>query len=1399
MKRARVLILCSGLALFALCWTGAAATQVRRAGDGTWQVENAHLRLALDTDTGHLSVLDRRTGYAWRQPSGAAAATPELSLRRTPRPPAIDGELGEWPADPAFVLTPEMVADAREVDDADDLSARTWCAWDERFMYLAVEVRDERLRWPAADQEQWWEADSIEFWLGHEQMALLPGDDAVRTWSREGAIAGADVAMSVTDGGYQIEVGVPWEAADVRPSAGTRMRLALGVNDADGAGGREGQLYFPRTWVHSAPDTFARVTLADERGETPAETPDPEPVCRNVRAIDEAPAGLRYETALRETGGRELPATVSLRVPDDEADLIVSVEMPEETQIGAVRGLEPLALPEQNAEILAARYGDGIAVPVTDMTWRGQTWTGWGTLDMPWVGLTDGERGYLLLLETPDDEVVRLDAATSDRDTFLAPRVELHACQGRFGYPRVVRYRFVAQGGHTAVCKRYRAWAREHGLVVTLREKARRLPAVDRLMGAPDFWGVPGLQWCREAKAAGIDRALINGRWSAQDMRQMVEMGYLVGEYDNYVDLLDGERSTDGRYGPLEEAVRIDASGEMVKGWLTWDEGTQYYKRCSATAREAAEREVPAVLAEHPYNARFLDVTTASGLRECYHPDHPLTRTQDRRENRELAEYVKGLGLVLGGEHGRWWGAPVYDYWEGMQSGGFYSWPAGHVGIDLPQTREEIGERYLTWGLGHERRVPLWELVFGDCVVSTWYWGDSTGHLYDVAPDLADRKDLFNILYGTVPLFWVNRPFGLHWERHRERLLESYRVTCKLHEQTGYDEMLSHEFVTEDRAVQRTRFSSGTQVTVNFGDEPYEARGGGQTYVLGQDGFLAQGPNVLQYRALSGDEVTFIRTPGYLFCDAGVGEHDFGPVRTSGRVTVRRPSPREERLLVTCDGGGAAIHLREIAADAPDGAAGLRMFELDEGGGRVGYRRVVLEDGWLALREDGGCVELAWGDEINAPDLAVAERHVELTPEEIAQGEPLTVRARVTNRGGAAAERARVTLAVDGRVTGERTVSVEPLRSIEVEFEVDTAPLDGPRRLTVSVGSRGRELMALNNAATVEVVVTPDLSRWSRRRSLTVTNTGVSRTDAVVQTEIDLGEAVAAGSVRVLEETDDGQSLVPSQLDLADGEGQGQLLWVMPGETAPGQVRRFILVYDPAAMADRHRPAPGAVLDDGGRSIRTAAYRARLDEGAIGAVYNFLGDRPDDSIFSGIVVSSEATGWVHEEGEVVRRRVVSAGPVRTVIEVEKALKADHRCTRRYEFYPRHFVIRASCKPRISGLSRAYYALPCTYEDDAGNRAQIDGEGNAEDVAGRNADPEWYAAYSPAWAHSCVALHEASNVTYWDGGAWGGVSLNSGADGVSEVAYVLHDRQRDASFAAADHAQLTGEPTVTVGD
>jgi hypothetical protein len=101
--------------------------------------------------------------------------------------------------------------------------------------------------------------------------------------------------------------------------------------------------------------------------------------------------------------------------------------------------------------------------------------------------------------------------------------------------------------------------------------------------------------------------------------------------------------------------------------------------------------------------------------------------------------------LVTGSETGHEAAVPYVHYFEGMLSLGPYRVPdAGRKMIDVVHEPPERVARFQT---GHFYRLPLWELVYHDCVVAQWYWGDYNNKL----PSLWDRRDLFNSLYGTPP------------------------------------------------------------------------------------------------------------------------------------------------------------------------------------------------------------------------------------------------------------------------------------------------------------------------------------------------------------------------------------------------------------------------------------------------------------------------------------------------------------------------------------------------------------------------------------------------------------------------------------------------------------------------
>jgi hypothetical protein len=202
-----------------------------------------------------------------------------------------------------------------------------------------------------------------------------------------------------------------------------------------------------------------------------------------------------------------------------------------------------------------------------------------------------------------------------------------------------------------------------------------------------------------------------------------------------------------------------------------------------------------------------------------------MTRSESRHWKMELLRFIcEESKLVTGSETGHDAAVPYVHYFEGMLSLGPYRVP--DAGRDMLKIWDEVPQQVAKFQVGHKYRLPLWELVYHDCVVSQWYWGDYNNKL----PSLWDKRDLFNTLYGTPPMFMFNREF---WEKNKDRFVRSFKNTCLLARAVGYAEMTDHCFLTPDRDIQQTTFANGITVTANFGDKPYRLPDGKEIEPMG--------------------------------------------------------------------------------------------------------------------------------------------------------------------------------------------------------------------------------------------------------------------------------------------------------------------------------------------------------------------------------------------------------------------------------------------------------------------------------------------------------------------------------------------------------------------------------------
>ena len=191
----------------------------------------------------------------------------------------------------------------------------------------------------------------------------------------------------------------------------------------------------------------------------------------------------------------------------------------------------------------------------------------------------------------------------------------------------------------------------------------------------------------------------------------------------------------------------------------------------------------------------------------------------------ELLSLVSGeFNLVCGSETGHEASVPFCDFFEGMLSLGPYR--VDDAGRHMLRVIDEVPDRITEYQVNEARRLPLWELVYHDCVVAQWYWGDYNNKL----PKVWRKRDLFNALYGTPPMYL----FGIkQWDEMKDRFAASYNVAEPIARATGYSEMIDHRILTPDRSVQQTVFANGMTVTVNFGESVYKTDNGRKLKPLG--------------------------------------------------------------------------------------------------------------------------------------------------------------------------------------------------------------------------------------------------------------------------------------------------------------------------------------------------------------------------------------------------------------------------------------------------------------------------------------------------------------------------------------------------------------------------------------
>ncbi len=213
--------------------------------------------------------------------------------------------------------------------------------------------------------------------------------------------------------------------------------------------------------------------------------------------------------------------------------------------------------------------------------------------------------------------------------------------------------------------------------------------------------------------------------------------------------------------------------------------------------------------------------TLVHQLAPCVAPNHPSTIEQDEQARLELMQETRNLGTIVGSGEGLnpTWALPGLDFFEGLMSLRTYAdtrlrIPSGGYETDLGQSYA----KQAAFTLDETRRIPLYELAFHDYVAGTWNWRDTNFQ----STAFSQTKDLFNILYGTMPMWHIDRTL---WEAHKTAFVDSYKKIFSVRTRIGFSEMVDHGWLTADRSVQYTDWGTGDRVIVNFGDAQFNRPG----------------------------------------------------------------------------------------------------------------------------------------------------------------------------------------------------------------------------------------------------------------------------------------------------------------------------------------------------------------------------------------------------------------------------------------------------------------------------------------------------------------------------------------------------------------------------------------------
>ena len=209
-------------------------------------------------------------------------------------PPAIDGDLSDWPASSGAQFDASSASTVRPtggtLPSAADINIHAWAAWDNDFLYLAARVWDDAV---VSDSTDVWQDDELEFSVDAALDGVFNGpDDHQFTLNADGRVTDRGVtalpavqrAVDLLADGYQIEAAIPITLVQpLQWTADVLVGFNIGIHDDDDGSNWDHYLIWQGASTNNQAQNFGRLRL--QGGCHPADV-HPNPDHANVAACD---------------------------------------------------------------------------------------------------------------------------------------------------------------------------------------------------------------------------------------------------------------------------------------------------------------------------------------------------------------------------------------------------------------------------------------------------------------------------------------------------------------------------------------------------------------------------------------------------------------------------------------------------------------------------------------------------------------------------------------------------------------------------------------------------------------------------------------------------------------------------------------------------------------------------------------------------------------------------------------------------------------------------------------------------------------------------------------------------------------------------------------------------------